>query len=56
MDELRFSSGGSALETEKRTRKMNLVTAGLAQRLFHYPPEACGKRSVACFRKMGGAL
>jgi hypothetical protein len=38
-DELRFSSsGGSALETQKLTWKMNLVAAGLAQCLFHYPP------------------
>jgi hypothetical protein len=26
------------------------------KRLFHYPPEACGKRSAACFREVGGAL
>jgi hypothetical protein len=51
-----FSSGGSALETEKRTWKINLVAAGLAQRLFHYPPEACGKRSAVRFREVGGAL
>jgi hypothetical protein len=25
-------------------------------RLFHYPLEACGKRSAACFREVGGAL
>jgi hypothetical protein len=25
-------------------------------RLFHYPPEACGKRSAARFREVGGAL
>jgi hypothetical protein len=25
-------------------------------RLFHYPPEAYGKRSAACFREVGGAL
>jgi hypothetical protein len=25
-------------------------------RLFHYPPEACGKRSAARFREMDGAL
>jgi hypothetical protein len=25
-------------------------------RLFHYHPEACGKRSAARFREMGGAL
>jgi hypothetical protein len=25
-------------------------------RLFHYPPEACGKRSAARYRKVGGAL
>jgi hypothetical protein len=55
-DELRFSSGGSALETEKRKWKVNLVAAGLAQRLFHYPPEPCGKRSAARFREVGGAL
>jgi hypothetical protein len=55
-DELRFWSGGRALETEKRTWKMNLVAADLAQRLFHYPPEACGKRSAARFREVGGAL
>jgi hypothetical protein len=24
--------------------------------LFHYPPEACGKRSAAGFQKVGGAL
>jgi hypothetical protein len=24
--------------------------------LFHYPPEACSKRSAACFREVGGAL
>jgi hypothetical protein len=24
--------------------------------LFHYPPEACGKRFVARFREVGGAL
>jgi hypothetical protein len=24
--------------------------------LFHYPPEACGKRSAARFREVGGAL
>jgi hypothetical protein len=23
-------------------------------RLFHYPPEACGKRSAARFREVGG--
>jgi hypothetical protein len=26
------------------------------KRLFHYPPEACGKRSAAHFREVGGAL
>jgi len=26
----------------KRTWKLNLVAVGLAQSLFHYPPEACG--------------
>jgi hypothetical protein len=31
--------------------KMNLVAVGLAQRLFHYPPEACGKRPAARFRE-----
>jgi hypothetical protein len=41
MDELWFSSGGSALETEKRT--------GLAQHLFHYLHEAYGKRTAARF-------
>jgi hypothetical protein len=55
-DELRFSNGGNALETEKRTWKMNLVAAGLAQLLFHYPPEACGKRSAALSQEVGGAL
>jgi hypothetical protein len=25
-------------------------------RLFHYPPETCGKRSAARFREVGGAL
>jgi hypothetical protein len=55
-DELRFSSGGNALETEKRTWKIDLVAAGLAQRLLHYHPEACGKRSAARFREVGGAL
>jgi hypothetical protein len=25
-------------------------------RLFHYPPEACGKRSATRFREEGGAL
>jgi hypothetical protein len=35
---------------------MNLVAAGLARRLFHYPPEACGKRSAALFQDIGGAL
>jgi hypothetical protein len=25
-------------------------------RLFHYPPEACGKRSAARFREVGGAF
>jgi hypothetical protein len=25
-------------------------------RLFHYPPEACGKRSAARFREVSGAL
>jgi hypothetical protein len=25
-------------------------------RLFHYPPEACGKRSVARFREVDGVL
>jgi hypothetical protein len=25
-------------------------------RLFHYPPEACGKRSAALFREVGGSL
>jgi hypothetical protein len=25
-------------------------------RLFHHPPEACGKRSAARFREVGGAL
>jgi hypothetical protein len=25
-------------------------------RLFHYPPEACGKRSAARFREVGGTL
>jgi hypothetical protein len=25
-------------------------------RLFHYPPEACGKLSAARFREVGGAL
>jgi hypothetical protein len=55
-DELRFSSNGNALETEKWTWKMNLVASGLAQRLFHYPPEARGKRSAARFREVGGAL
>jgi hypothetical protein len=25
-------------------------------RLFHYPPEACGKRSAARFREVDGAL
>jgi hypothetical protein len=28
----------------------------LAQRLFYYPSEACGKRSAAHFREVGGAL
>jgi hypothetical protein len=50
------SSAGSALGTEKRMRKMNLVAAGLAQYLFHYPPESCGKLSAARFREVGGAL
>jgi hypothetical protein len=44
------------LETEKWTWKMNLVAAGLAQRLYRYSPEACGKRSAARFREAGGAL
>jgi hypothetical protein len=35
--------------------KMNLVAAGLAQCLIHYP-EACGKRFSARFREVGGAL
>jgi hypothetical protein len=26
------------------------------KRLFHYPPEACGKRSAARFQEVGGAL
>jgi hypothetical protein len=34
---------------------MNLVAAGLTQHLFHYPPEACGKRSASPFREVGGA-
>jgi hypothetical protein len=50
-DRLRFSSGGSASETEKRTLKMNL-----AEHLFHYPPEACSKRSATRFREVSGAL
>jgi hypothetical protein len=25
-------------------------------RLFHYPPEACGKWSAAHFREVGGVL
>jgi hypothetical protein len=25
-------------------------------RLFHYPPEACDKRSAALLRELGGAL
>jgi hypothetical protein len=25
-------------------------------RLFHYPPEACGKWSTANFQEVGGAL
>jgi hypothetical protein len=33
---------------------MNLAAAGLAERLFHYPPEAYGKRSAARFREVGG--
>jgi hypothetical protein len=48
-DELRFSSAVSALETEKTNAKGQT-------RLFHYPPEAWGKRSAARFRKVGGAL
>jgi hypothetical protein len=28
----------------------------IQNRLFHYPPEACGKRSAARFREVGGAL
>jgi hypothetical protein len=55
-DELLFSRGGSAFETEKRTWNINLVAAGLAQRLFHYPPEAWGKLSAEPFREAGGAL
>jgi hypothetical protein len=39
-DELRFSSGGSALETEKRTLKGQ-------NHPFHYPSEACIKWSAA---------
>jgi hypothetical protein len=35
---------------------MNLLAAGLAQRLFHYPPEARGERSAARFIEVGGAL
>jgi hypothetical protein len=35
---------------------VNLVAAGLAERLFHYPPEACGKRSAARFREVVGGV
>jgi hypothetical protein len=36
-----------------RDGKMNMKGQN---RLFHYPPEACGKQSAACFREVGGAL
>jgi hypothetical protein len=36
--------------------KTNLIAAGVAQRMFHYLPEACGKRAAARFREVGGAL
>jgi hypothetical protein len=35
------------------TMKMELRSEN---RLLHYPPEACGKRSAARFREVGGAL
>jgi hypothetical protein len=44
------------IEIEKWTWKMNLIAAGLAQHVFHYPPEACGKWSAACFWEVSGAL
>jgi hypothetical protein len=47
-DELRFSSGESALETGTNVEGQN--------HLFHYPPKACGKRSAARFGEVGGAL
>jgi hypothetical protein len=31
-------------------------TSRQENRLFHYPPEACGKRTAARFREMGGSL
>jgi hypothetical protein len=36
-----------------RDREMNVKGQN---RLFHYPTEACGKRSAARFREVGGAL
>jgi hypothetical protein len=47
-----FSSGGSTLEMEKQTWKINLKMAGIAQCLFHYPPEASGKWSAARFQEV----
>jgi hypothetical protein len=44
----RFRDGETNVKDEPRS--------GLAQRLFHCPPEVCGKRSAACFREVGGAL
>jgi hypothetical protein len=40
--------GESALETETNVKVRN--------RLFHYPPEAYGKRSAARFREVYGEL
>jgi hypothetical protein len=36
-----------------RDRETNVKSQN---RLFHYPPEACGKLSAARFREMGEAL
>jgi hypothetical protein len=47
-DEMRFLSSGSALEIEKRTWKMNLVAAGLTQRLFQQVFEKWVERCKKC--------
>jgi hypothetical protein len=36
--------------------RRNFEVVKKSNRLFHYPPEACGKQSATRFREVGGAL